>query len=83
MSFLGNRDLLGAPLLILANKQDSPGAVGAAELKERLGVGKFDTRPTDVQTCSALNGDGLKSAIDWLVESSKRSRRTELIRRRV
>lgn len=83
MYFAGSRDLHGAPLLVLANKQDAPGAVGAAELKERLGLGKFDSRPSDVQTCSALNGDGMKQAIDWLVETSKRSRRAELLRRRV
>ena len=81
---LGNRDLHGAPLLVLANKQDAPGAVGAVELRERLGLGKFDSsRTSDVQTCSAMNGDGLKAAVDWVIERSKRSQRAAFLRRKV
>ena len=79
----GDRELHGAPLLVLANKQDAPGAIGAVELKERLGIGKYDTRVCAVKTCSALNGDGLKAAIDWAILNSKKSQRAELIRRRV
>ena len=79
---LGNRDLHGAPLLVLANKQDAPGAVAAVELRERLGLGKFDSRVSDVQSCSALNGDGLKTAVDWLVDRAKRSQRAELLKRK-
>ena len=80
---LGNRDLHGAPLLVLANKHDAPGAMPAVEVRELLGLGQFDSRPCDVHTCSALSGDGLKKAIDWLVGKSKHSQRAELIRRRM
>ena len=80
---LGNRDLHGAPLLVLANKHDAPGAMPAVEVRELLGLGKFDSRASDVQTCSALSGEGLKKAIEWLVDKSKHSARAELIRRRV
>lgn len=78
----GNGELHGAPVLVLANKQDAPGAVAAVELKERLGLGRFDSRPVDVQPCSAANGDGLKAAVDWLVNEAKHSKRAEVLRRK-
>lgn len=77
----GNIDLHGAPFLILGNKQDAVGAIAAVELKQRLGLGKVDSRAIDVQPCSALTGDGLQPAIDWLVHRVKQSQRTEVLRR--
>ena len=67
---------------MLANKQDSPGAVAAVEVKERLGLGRFDSRACDVQPCSAMNGDGLKAAMSWVVSRVKSSRRADLVRRK-
>ncbi len=78
----GSGELHGAPLLVVANKQDAPGAMAAVELKERLGLGRLDSRPVDVQPCSALNGEGLKAAVDWLLSEAKHSKRTELMRRK-
>lgn len=80
--YAGNIELHNAPLLVLANKQDAPGAVGGVELKERLGLGKLDSRPCEVQSCSALTGDGLQPAIAWLVGQIRRSKRTEHLRRK-
>jgi len=74
---LGNTDLLGAPLLVIANKQDETGAVGGVELKERLG------RVCDVQPTSALTGDGLQSAIEWVIAHVKHSKRTEFLRGKI
>ena len=74
--------MYGAPLLVMANKQDAAGAVGAVELKERLGLGKAETRPSDVQACSALTGDGLQPAVDWLMGRVRRSKRAEALRRK-
>ena len=78
----GRRALDGAPLLVLANKQDAPGALAAVEIKERLGLGRMSARACDVQPCSALNGDGLKAAAEWLVTRVRASRRGEVVRRK-
>jgi ADP-ribosylation factor-like protein 3 len=69
-------------LLVLANKQDAPGALAAVEIKERLGLGRHAGRACDVQPCSALNGDGLKTAAEWLVSRVKSSRRSDVVRRK-
>jgi ADP-ribosylation factor related protein 1 len=79
---LGHRDLVGAPLLVVANKSDAPGAAGAAELKERLGLGRTDTRPLDVAPASALLGDGVGAAAAWVAAAARRGRRAEALRRR-
>lgn len=80
--YVGNKELFGAPFLVLANKQDAPRAVAAIEIKDQLGLNEYDSHTCDVQPCSAVNGEGLKMAIDWLIEKIKKSRRTELIRRK-
>jgi ADP-ribosylation factor related protein 1 len=78
----GSNELYGAPLLVLANKQEVPGALAAMELREHLGLGKFDSRPVDVRPVSATAGDGLRGGVTWIVERAKRSSRAELLRRR-
>jgi hypothetical protein len=67
---------------VLANKQDATGAVAAVELKERLGLARLSGRPCDLQPVSALNGDGLKAAAEWLVARVKTSRRADVVRRK-
>lgn len=81
---LGDRDLYGAPLLVLANKQDVEGAASPAELAEAFGLGRLDGgRPCSVQAVTARTGEGVKPAVQWLVEHIKKSQRPELIRRRM
>ena len=79
----GDRDLYGAPLLVLANKSDVAGALPPSELAAHFGVGTFDTRPCSVQAVTARTGEGVKAAVQWLVEAVKKSSRPELIRRRL
>ncbi|KAG1359217.1 ADP-ribosylation factor-related protein 1 [Cocos nucifera] len=79
---LRHGDLRGAPLLILANKQDLPGAVSAEELARYLDLKELDGRLCMFQAVSAYDGMGIKSAIDWLVEVMERSKRTESLRTR-
>jgi ADP-ribosylation factor related protein 1 len=89
-----HRDLTGAPLLVLANKQDAPGAMAAIEIRERLGLGRDDVnslngngsgggRAVDVQPSSALDGDGLATSVDWVLEKIKKSHRADVLRKRV
>ncbi|GAB4822733.1 hypothetical protein N2152v2_009779 [Parachlorella kessleri] len=80
---LGNRELYGAPLLVLANKQDVAGSVAACDVAEQLEIGSIEARPCNVQSVSAISGDGLKAAVQWLVERVRKSQRAELLRHKV
>jgi ADP-ribosylation factor-like protein 2 len=70
-SLLKEEKLQGATLLILANKQDLPGALSAKEIAERLGlddgaVGR--DRHWKVLASSATTGENLLEGMEWLVE---------------
>ncbi|KAI9361893.1 ADP-ribosylation factor family-domain-containing protein [Pilaira anomala] len=59
----------GVPVLMLANKQDVPGALRVEEVKEvfnKIAV-KLGARDSRVLPVSALEGNGVEDAIDWLV----------------
>ncbi|KAF8065539.1 Pyroxd2 [Scenedesmus sp. PABB004] len=79
---LGTRELAGAPLLLLANKQDAPGAAGLAEVAEAFGLGRLDGSGPAVQPCSAFTGAGLADGLRWLVDAVKRSPRRYAVPRR-
>lgn len=79
--------LAGATLLVLANKQDLPGALSAQEIKDVSGnknfpncstiflspyiqileLDKITTHHWSVSGVSAVTGDKLLNAIDWLI----------------
>ncbi|KAJ8506867.1 hypothetical protein OPV22_007753 [Ensete ventricosum] len=77
---LRHEDLQGAPLLILANKQDLAGAVSTEELGRYLDLKELNERLYMFEAVSAYNGTGIKFAIDWLVDVMERSKRTEMLR---
>ena len=65
---LNKTSLRGIPCLIVGNKSDLDGSLGADALKECLMVDDLDDRERvlAILTCSYLNGDGIKSIITWL-----------------
>ncbi|KAE9591435.1 hypothetical protein Lal_00038864 [Lupinus albus] len=77
---LRHEDLRGAPLLILANKQDLPEAVSAEELARYLDLKKLDERVYMFEAVSAYDGMGIRESAEWLVEVMERSKRTEMLR---
>ncbi|CAJ1962398.1 unnamed protein product [Sphenostylis stenocarpa] len=79
---LRHEDLQGAPLLILANKQDLPEAVSAEELARYLDLKKLDERVYMFEAVSAYDGMGIRESTEWLVEVMERSKRTETLRAR-
>ncbi|KAF3320792.1 ADP-ribosylation factor-related protein 1-like protein [Carex littledalei] len=79
---LRHEDLQGAPLLILANKQDVSEAVSAEQLERYLDLNDLDERLYMFQSVSAYEGTGIKFSIDWLVDAMERSKRTEMLRSR-
>jgi len=60
--------LLGATLLVFANKQDLPGALTAAEIKEVLELDSIKTHHWRIVWCSAVTGENLLGGIDWLLD---------------
>ena len=64
-----NPRLDGVPILVLANKQDLPGAVDAPLLIQLLGLHKkFLDRTFAVFDCSLLFGKGILESFMWLVD---------------
>ncbi|XP_004772659.1 ADP-ribosylation factor-like protein 4D [Mustela nigripes] len=62
-------DNQGVPVLVLANKQDQPGALSAAEVEKRLAVRELAAATlTHVQGCSAVDGLGLQPGLERLYE---------------
>eukprot|EP00284_Hemiselmis_tepida_P008298 CAMPEP_0174930562 /NCGR_PEP_ID=MMETSP1355-20121228/31230_1 /TAXON_ID=464990 /ORGANISM="Hemiselmis tepida, Strain CCMP443" /LENGTH=147 /DNA_ID=CAMNT_0016176867 /DNA_START=177 /DNA_END=618 /DNA_ORIENTATION=- len=60
--------LQSAALMVLANKQDVPGGMSAGEVSDLLGLSKAcGPRPWFVQPCSALCGEGMHEAMDWVL----------------
>ncbi|KIM30393.1 hypothetical protein M408DRAFT_328008 [Serendipita vermifera MAFF 305830] len=68
---LSSDELTGAPLIVLANKQDLPGALTASELTQRLGLNTLRGRRWYIQACCATSGDGLYEGLDWLAKEVK------------
>ncbi|CAK9822337.1 ADP-ribosylation factor-like protein 2 [Anthophora retusa] len=60
--------LEGASLLILANKQDLPGALSASDIAEILELPSIKTHHWKIYKCSAVTGENLLEGINWIVD---------------
>ena len=61
------KDLKGAILLVLANKQDNRHALGVEALTQELNLHKVCCgRKWHIQACDAQTGVGLEDGLDWL-----------------
>ena len=66
---LAEPELKKIPVLILANKQDLPNALGYQELKSELALWDEDSRrPIKIQEASAILDEGLEEGFKWLVK---------------
>ncbi|KAI9314044.1 ADP-ribosylation factor family-domain-containing protein [Dichotomocladium elegans] len=66
----------GVPILMLANKQDVEGALRVEEIKEvfnQIAV-KLGARDSRVLPVSALKGEGVREAVDWLILRLQRNK---------
>ncbi|KAF8001358.1 hypothetical protein HF325_003859 [Metschnikowia pulcherrima] len=70
---LNEDELRNALLLVLANKQDLPNAMNAAEITEKLGLHLIRQRPWYIQLTCATTGDGLYDGLDWLSNNLRKS----------
>ncbi|XP_064404739.1 ADP-ribosylation factor-related protein 1-like [Halichondria panicea] len=73
-------DLEGAPLLILANKQDRQDALPLTEVESAFntGVESIGDRDCKIQRVSALKGEGVTEGIEWLTQRVQQSRRAQM-----
>ncbi|MHA1245352.1 MAG: ADP-ribosylation factor-like protein [Candidatus Heimdallarchaeota archaeon] len=65
-----------APILFLANKSDKEDTASSVEIMEALELQKMTRidRPFNMFRCSALTGEGLFQAWDWLVDIVSKDR---------
>merc|ERR1711979_172363 len=63
---LMEEEMRDAVLLVLANKQDLPNSLTAAEVAEKLGLHSMRNRQWFIQSACAITGDGLYEGLDWL-----------------
>jgi len=67
-----HQDLGEAVLLVLANKQDVPGAMNAAEVTDALALHTIKRHDWQIQACCALTGDGLFEGLDWITHTLRK-----------
>ena len=67
----GDPLMRNAVILVLANKQDMPGALNPRELCPLLGLDKMRDREWHVQGTVATQGTGLYEGLDWLARTIK------------
>lgn len=60
--------LLGASLLILANKQDLLGALSVSDIGRALDLEGLGRRRWHLQGCSAIDGSGIQEGFAWIVK---------------
>jgi len=72
-ALLQEERLLGATLLVFANKQDLPGALNVQQIREVLDLDSILTHHWKIIDCSAVTGQNLIQGVDWIVDDiSKR-----------
>ncbi|KAI9226576.1 MAG: ADP-ribosylation factor family-domain-containing protein [Piptocephalis tieghemiana] len=66
---VGADEVEGVPVLMLANKQDLPQAQKVEDIKEVFNkiAERLDAQDSRALPVSALSGEGVRDAIDWLI----------------
>ncbi|XP_044258683.1 ADP-ribosylation factor 2-like [Tribolium madens] len=65
-SLMQEYELQNAALLVLANKQDLPVSMTAAEIAEKMQLNELRARKWQIQGTCALRGNGLYEGFEWL-----------------
>ncbi|KAG1761341.1 ADP-ribosylation factor 1 [Suillus occidentalis] len=71
---MNNDELKDSLLLVLANKQDMPGAMSASELTDKLELRTFRQRTWYIQCTCATSGEGLYEGLEWLATNLQKRR---------
>ncbi|KAM5165136.1 ADP-ribosylation factor-like protein 14 [Mantella aurantiaca] len=76
---LQNELIKNVPVVVLANKQDIPGALDAEEITRKFKMQKYcSDRDWYVQPCCAISGQGLEEAFSKVSEFVKKSKEDAL-----
>ena len=76
MWILESDEMRGVPVVILANKQDLPGALSPSEVAGKLGMHQMRGRDWYIQGTCATNGDGLFEGMHELAKLVKEFKKT-------
>ncbi|XP_075702156.1 uncharacterized protein LOC142666110 [Rhinoderma darwinii] len=71
IAIMENNEMREVPFVVMANKQDLPGARKPMELAESLGLTKMKGHQWHVQGCCAASGDGLVEGLEVLTNLVK------------
>merc|ERR1712046_212538 len=71
MKMLAEQELDGASVLVLANKQDLPNSMSAAEVADKLALHSLRNHKWFIQAACATTGDGIYEGLNWLTEVLK------------
>ncbi|NXA40344.1 ARL14 protein, partial [Eudromia elegans] len=75
---LRNEFLKNVPVVLLANKQDLPGALNAEEVTRRFNMKRYcSDRNWYVQPCCAITGEGLSEALKRVTAFAKIHRKSK------
>ncbi|KAK1791537.1 hypothetical protein P4O66_013530 [Electrophorus voltai] len=66
---LDEEKLSGVPVLVFANKQDLLTAAPASEIAEGLNLHTIRDRIWQIQSCSALTGEGVQDGMNWVCKN--------------
>ncbi|CAJ0577841.1 unnamed protein product, partial [Mesorhabditis spiculigera] len=67
-NLLREERLLGATLLVLANKQDRPSALKSEDIAKILNLDAIKTHHWRIYPCSAFTGENLLEGISWVCD---------------
>ncbi|XP_073480269.1 ADP-ribosylation factor-like [Aquarana catesbeiana] len=71
-AMLGDDEMRGVPFLLMANKQDLPGARKPMEVADAFGLAKIKGHPWHIQGCCATNVEGLLEGLEVFTNFVKR-----------
>lgn len=66
---LSGENLLGVPVLVLANKQDLPNALSPSQVVTELDLQRISDRPWHIEGTCSCTGEGLQEGLDWLAKA--------------
>lgn len=66
---LDDKKLRSVPLLILLNKSDVSSYMGSDSISEKMQLYNLKCSDYLMLPCSAMTGDGIQSAINWIVDA--------------
>ncbi|XP_064241183.1 ADP-ribosylation factor-like protein 14 [Passer domesticus] len=75
---LKNESIKNIPVVVLANKQDLPGALNAEEITRKLKMKKYcSDRNWYVQPCCAITGEGLAEALQRVATFARQYKKSK------